>query len=241
MDKFKQGLELIFESFRDNREMRLSTFASDSMIVWNRNLSFLRDPFFRGLVDNKEASIKERGIIWRTYLLEYFADAASAVPGDFLEVGCYSGYTASVLTQRIDFSGLEKQYLLFDLFEWKEGDTHIELEAHALSDLFELVQKKFDNNPAVSVIRGRVPEILADTLPETIAFAHIDLNHAVAEASALELIYPRLSPGGVIMLDDYGWWRLSDQKIAVDAVLEGLAARIAELPTGQGLLIKKAT
>ncbi len=155
-----------------------------------------------------------------------------------MEVGCYTGYTASVICRRIDFAALRKRYLLFDLFEWKEGDTHLDLDALHDPGLFETVKAKFSNNPAVSVVRGRVPESFDGVLPEQIAFAHIDMNNADAEAGAVARIYPRLSPGGMIILDDYGWWRLSDQKIAVDAVLETFGQRVLELPTGQGLLIK---
>ena len=90
----------------------------------------------------------------------------------------------------------------------------------------------------MKLIRGRVPESFTNTLPESIAFAHIDLNDPTAEAGALEQIFPRLSEHGVIIFDDYGWWFHSDQKIAVDEVAERFGTRILELPTGQGLLIK---
>ncbi len=220
--------------------MRRTSFCSDSLVVWNRNLSFLRDPFFRGLVDDETADPTDRGIIWRTYLLEYFAQAATALPGDFLEVGCYTGHTASVLTQRIDFPGIGKRYVLYDLFEWREEDPHIPLKHHSDPNLSDRVKARFAGNPAVSIVKGRVPDSFDGTLPDRIAFAHVDLNHAAAEAGTIERIYPHLSPGGYIILDDYGWWTLSDQKIAVDAALERYGARVAELPTGQGLVIKNA-
>jgi hypothetical protein len=34
---------------------------------------------------------------------------------------------------------------------------------------------------------------------------HIDMNHSVPEAAALEAVLLRLFSGGAIILDDYGW------------------------------------
>ncbi len=237
---FRKGVNLITESIDRSTKISHTVFSSDYMVVWNRNLGFLRDPFFRGLFDDPKTSAKHRAIVWRTYLLEYFAQAATDLPGDFLEVGCYTGYSASVLTQRIDFQALDKRYLLFDMFEWRDGDSHLPLKNLSDPDLYESVRQQFADTPAVSIIKGRVPDSFTGTLPDRIAFAHIDLNNAEAEAAAVEQIYPRLSPGAYVIFDDYGWWTLSDQKIAVDGVLERHGARAVELPTGQGLLIKRA-
>ncbi len=236
---FERGLAGMLKSLSNPTEMRQTLFCSDNMVLWNRSLSFMRDPYFRGLVDDETYGAKHRGIIWRTYLLEYFAQIASCVEGDFLEVGCYQGDTASVLTDRIDFAALNKRYLLFDLFEWHEGDQHLDLPALVEPGLYEKVCARFADNEAVSVIKGPAPATFDGTLPERVAFAHIDMNDVEAEAGAVAQIYPRLSAGGVLILDDYGWWMHSDQKVAVDAVLRDSPDSVAELPTGQGLLIKR--
>ncbi|MED5529215.1 MAG: class I SAM-dependent methyltransferase, partial [Pseudomonadota bacterium] len=66
----------------------------------------------------------------------------------------------------------------------------------------------------------------------------IDMNHPIAESKALEIILPKLSNGGVIIFDDYGWFTYSAQKSALDPIASTHDLEILELPTGQGLLIK---
>ena len=53
----------------------------------------------------------------------------------------------------------------------------------------------------------------------------------------MEKILPILSKGGAIILDDYGWWGYSAQKIALDPIIEKHGYKILELPTGQALLM----
>ena len=59
-----------------------------------------------------------------------------------------------------------------------------------------------------------------------------------AEIGALELLFDRLVPGAVVVLDDYGWIAYREQKAAEDPFFLARGYRVMELPTGQGLLIK---
>jgi O-methyltransferase len=45
-------------------------------------------------------------------------------------------------------------------------------------------------------------------------------------------------PGAIIVLDDYGWRKQINQKIAFDRFADAREVNILSLPTGQGLLIK---
>jgi O-methyltransferase len=42
-----------------------------------------------------------------------------------------------------------------------------------------------------------------------------------------------------IILDDYGWWGYSAQKIAIDPILESYDLNVLELPTGQAVILKR--
>ena len=99
------------------------------MICWNRNYGFLRDPFYSNIINDKEISLGDKSIVWRTYILVYFAKICSKLVGDYLELGTYEGHTAQVISEKIDFNRLEKNYILYDLFEWKEGDYHSPLDS----------------------------------------------------------------------------------------------------------------
>lgn len=46
-------------------------------------------------------------------------------------------------------------------------------------------------------------------------------------------------PGGLIVLDDYGWLGYRAQKEAEDAFFAERSYMVLELPTGQGLIVKR--
>jgi hypothetical protein len=52
-------------------------------------------------------------------------------------------------------------------------------------------------------------------------------------------LFERISPGGLLILDDYGWKNYPGQKESADRFARSKRHAILELPTGQGLLIKK--
>ena len=72
--KFKQALQLLRESTNG-----LPMFAADNTIVWNQNLSFLRDEYFINLLNGNELDGIEKSCIWRLYVLLYFAKTCQKV------------------------------------------------------------------------------------------------------------------------------------------------------------------
>ncbi|MHB1446809.1 MAG: TylF/MycF/NovP-related O-methyltransferase, partial [Acidimicrobiales bacterium] len=74
--------------------------------------------------------------------------------------------------------------------------------------------------------------------PDQIAFLHLDMNSPAPEIGALEVLFPRISSGAAIVLDDYGWKMHRRQREAHDSFAAHHGYRILELPTGQGLAIK---
>ena len=233
--KFMLALTMLRDSLMDKGA---TLYIADNIITWNRNFSFLRDKFFVDIVNGSEATKVEKGAIWRLYIVLYFAELASKAEGDFLELGCHTGYTASNVIKKIDFPGLGKNYFLYDLFEWNEGDEHTPLPGHKNETMYADVRARFADCPFVKVIKGSVPQSFSQGFPEKIAFAHIDMNHPAPEAGALERVLPRLSRGGVVIFDDYGWFGYQAQKIALDPIIKSNGFTILELPTGQGLLMK---
>ncbi len=232
--KFQLALQMLRESTGG-----IPMYASDNVITWNRNLSFLREDFFVSVLNSQESDAIEKSCIWRVYILLYLAESCQTIPGDYVELGCHKGTTAKRVTERIDFKSLGKHYWLYDLFGWSPGDEHTHMPGHDNPRMYEDVVGRFANEPWVSIIRGSVPDSFSQGFPDQICFAHIDMNHPVPEAGALQEVLPRLSPGGFIVFDDYGWWGYSAQKRALDPIAEEHGLQILELPTGQGLLLKR--
>ena len=110
--------------------------------------------------------------------------------------------------------------------------------------LYEGVVKRFADRPYVVIHRGFLPESLEQNSPERISLLHLDLGSGVnstkPEIACLELLFDRIVPGGMVVFDDYGWRTYGQQKAAQDSFFAERGYKILELPTGQGLLVKRA-
>ena len=218
------------------------------------NDDFRRDPRFQdAYARGVEAS---RGVDpqfdWRIHVALWAAAAALERPGDFVECGVNAGFVSSAIMRRLDWAAVPRRFFLVDTFagpvleqftaeEKKLGRDRVAEELIArgayVTDL-ERVRANFAEWPNAVVVQGPVPEILASLEIGRVAFLHIDLNCAYPERAAFEFFWPRLSPGALVLFDDYANNEYAFQKGELDAAARGLDARILALPTGQGLIIR---
>jgi hypothetical protein len=68
-------------------------------------------------------------------------------------------------------------------------------------------------------IEGPVEKTIPEHVPERIALMRIDTDWYESTRHELEHLFPRLVPGGVLIIDDYGHWKGS--KKAVDSFFRG--------------------
>lgn len=59
----------------------------------------------------------------------------------------------------------------------------------------------------VHLVKGRVEDTLPESGPDSIALLRLDTDFYDSTLHELRTLFPRLSPGGVLILDDYGYWR----------------------------------
>jgi len=222
----------------DATDPRGQWFIADNLITYGHTRGFLTEPRFVAAVLASRPEPAERAIAWRTHTLCWATESVATLPGDFVECGTYQGYSAEVL---MHFTrGLQgRRFWLFDLFDPSggAGEGH-RLPAHA-PDLAERVRARFRPWGNVVVTQGKVPEILAEAAPEQIAFLHIDMNNAQAERGALDMLFDRVGRGGMIVFDDYGWTGYRAQKLSADEFMRERGLAVLELPTGQGLVVKR--
>lgn len=214
------------------------TYFSDQLFTFHRNLSFLEDQVFVDAFNRNMKTPQERGVIWRNAVVLWGFRNGLRLEGDFVECACYRGSTARVMCEATDFGSLtDRRYYLYDLFEHDSSMKHHAMPAHSKS-LYESVRARFADMPNVIVTQGKVPKVLDKVAPEKIAFMHLDLNNAGAELGALKILFERMVPGAIMVLDDYGWLAYREQKLAEDPWLLERGYRVLELPTGQGLVIR---
>ncbi|MCW5750756.1 MAG: class I SAM-dependent methyltransferase [Alphaproteobacteria bacterium] len=212
-------------------------FTGDNLITFSKNLSFLEDEAFMAAVARHATNEVERSIVWRTAVLYWAARNGLRRPGDFVECGCYKGTSARILCDALDFGSLPRRYWLYDLFEYPPGSSHTRMPEIG-GDLFERTRARFADLPNVWVVKGSVPEVLHAGAPRQVAFLHIDMNAVAPEIGALEFFFDRVVPGGVIVLDDYGYQGYRDQRDAERAWFAARGCHVLELPTSQGLVIR---
>lgn len=220
-------------------------YANDMLICLWRNLSFRHDQKFISTFYDSVTSEQEKSLVWRLHTLVWAAQNALHVDGDFVECGVFKGFCSSVLLKYLNFQDLDRQAYLYDTFEGLPEKTSTEQERRTWDytqydseAVYNGVREKFSKYKNVTIVRGVVPDSFTVAIPEKIAFLHIDMNSEMAEILALEYLFDKVTPGGMIVFDDFGWSCNANQMKAELAFMNERGHHILELPTGQGVVIK---
>lgn len=98
------------------------------------------------------------------------------------------------------------------------------------------VLEKFRTNglPEPHIHAGWVQETVPNQLPDTIAFALLDTDFYDPLKHSIEHVYPKMSRGGVIVIDDYGWDHLPGAKMAIDEYMADKPEKTQFLPCMDG-------
>ena len=159
------------------------------------------------------------------------------IPGDFAELGVFQGETAKIIHE-IDPA---RPFRLFDTFTgFEEKDLEVETSedekyspSHFSNTNLEEVKKYINGNENIHFYSGYFPDTAKDLLNEKYSFVHLDADLYKPSLAALHYFYPRLSPGGVIIIHDYNhnWDGLRN---AVDEFLHTIPEKIIEVADWQG-------
>jgi O-methyltransferase len=84
---------------------------------------------------------------------------------------------------------------------------------------------------------GRVEDTIPAQAPERIALLRLDTDWYESTRHELEHLYARVPSGGVVLLDDYGYWEGARQ--AVDEFLARTDDRLLLVPMGSGRIAVK--
>lgn len=162
--------------------------------------------------------------------------ANRGIKGDFVECGVWKGGNLilfEILNKKLD---LKKKIFGFDTFEgmsapsvhdvkfsgWSALENYknrIKSEnGYCLATLDE-VKKNLNYevpNNHINLIKGKVEEtlLLNKNLPEEISILRLDTDFYESTLIELEMLYPKLVKGGILIIDDYGSYKGS--KKAVD-------------------------
>ena len=150
---------------------------------------------------------------------------------------------AVLICPYLDFAAVDKSFDLFDTYDGipAEQITTRERERAALHkyvDCYDAAKADFAPFPNAKLVRGRVPDSLDTVDIDRVAYLSIDMNIEKPERAAIEFFWPKISTGGVVVLDDYGFGGYEAQHDSMDEFAAKVGTSILTLPTGQGLIIK---
>lgn len=148
---------------------------------------------------------------------------ARKIPGDVAELGVYQGAFAAEINRLFP----ERRLWLFDTFEgFHARDLAIEAERTGVKTqrrnfadtTIELVRSRLPHPEMARFVQGYFPESLEDLNLNKTCFALVSLDPDLYEPTleGLCYFYPRLAPGGRILIHDYTSCQFEGVKMAVD-------------------------
>jgi hypothetical protein len=194
--------------------------------------------FYRAFVHESET--QNAGDLPRLYLLllNIARVLKDGVPGDFAEIGVYKGNTARILAQAARIGG--RRLFLFDTFSGFDAadQTGVDRPSGSFTDTSLEAVRDFVGTQSVEFVAGRFPDSLSNVeISERFAIVHLDCDLYQPTIAGMSYFYPRLAPGGLLILHDYssGHWDGCAQ--AIDEFLKGKPERPVLLPDKSGTAI----
>lgn len=177
----------------------------------------------------------------RCYVLERLLRQTLPVPGEVFECGVYRGGTAALLWALLNEAKSEKRLFLFDTFEGMPETDPVK-DHHKRGDFsdtsLESVRAFVGGGERCIFKPGFIPATFDGLDDLSLSFCHIDVDIYRSIMDSLNFIWPRLSTGGVIVFDDYGFPSCPGAKEAVDEFFQNQQAVPLCLQTGQAIVFK---
>jgi hypothetical protein len=223
-------------------------FEIDGMATIHNTL-FLSEPNFQMCYERAVRSAPfDYKIPWRIHQALWAADIASKLPGTpaFIELGTGRGFVMSAVLEHLHAAGsssdIPRIFLIDSFSPFQTNGVNEQKEVFGLSryyaDSYEEVLANFSEWQNVELVRCQLPDGLSKIEIPQIGFLHIDLNASLVEASCLEILWDRLVPGAIVLLDDYAYKGYDSTYRAMNEVAKSLNKTILTTASGQGIIIK---
>lgn len=155
---------------------------------------------------------------------------AHRIPGALVECGVWKGGSMMLAAMTLlEAKAADRRLYLYDTFEGMSAPTEFDHDyaGHSAEQLLAAADRSHSlvwaASPLVAVqtalrgtgydehliqyIQGKVEDTIPATLPDVIAILRLDTDWYESTYHELTHLYPRLAPGGVLIIDDYGHWQ----------------------------------
>jgi len=152
------------------------------------------------------------------------------IPGAIVECGVWRG--GSVMAAALTLRNLDclRELYLFDTFAGLPipSSEDVDLHGNSAEEHWERVRTDQGSSDwckcgleqvranllstgyeptKVHFVEGTVQDTIPQSAPDQIALLRLDTDWYDSTVHELTHLYPRLSPGGILIIDDYGYWR----------------------------------
>jgi O-methyltransferase len=172
--------------------------------------------------------------------------SASSIPGAFVECGVWRGGSMMAVALTLLRLGItDRDLYLFDTFSGMTAPTDEDVRHSgeraadllagespdadiwaiaSLDEVREAVLGVGYPSERIHFVEGPVEDTLPENAPAEIALLRLDTDWYTSTKHGLVHLYPHLARGGVLILDDYGYWQgarravdeyLSEQNVAL--------------------------
>jgi len=152
------------------------------------------------------------------------------IEGSIVECGVWRGGSSMAMARTLaSLNDQERELFLFDTYEGMPkpskydksiggADAKLRFEKTqtgkdrsnwceaSLEDVKENMGRVEYDAAKIHYIKGKVEETIPGTCPEQIAILRLDTDWYESTKHELEHLFPKLVPGGVLIIDDYGHW-----------------------------------
>jgi O-methyltransferase len=172
---------------------------------------------------------------------------SNGIPGSIVECGVWRGGTMLLAADALaQFGVTDRDLYLFDTFEglteagpediaingisgrdWTqqsngEQAATFRCEAH-VDEVKALMATSSYPADRMHFIEGRVEDTVPGESPTQIALLRLDTDWYESTKHEMEHLYERVTPGGVVIIDDYGWWK--GARRAIDEYFDAAGGR----------------
>jgi len=201
-------------------------FLNDQKFIKARNYTYCDAPL------DIVRRIQNTNIDWRIHIVTWAASKCMHLDGDFVECGVWWGWLSRAICHYTEFEKSEKLFHFYD--SWGAEGSHQNYK----DDIFNQVKNRFTDYPNVVFHRGMIPDSLYNSEKvDKVAYLSLDMNGGLAERQALEILYDKIVPGGIIYIDDYGW-NFPRLRAELSDFLSDKPEKILHFPCGSSIIEK---
>lgn len=159
------------------------------------------------------------------------------IPGAIVECGVWRGGSMMVAARTLlELGDDSRELYLFDTYEGMPEPTEHDVDLHGNSALDRWTSQKRNvltprearaslqdaqrnvlsvgyDERKIHFVKGMVEDTVPAQAPDTIALLRLDTDYYESTRHEMFELYPRLVPGGVLIIDDYGHFRGSAKAV----------------------------